>query len=136
MFVEKNLVTWRRKKHKVVARSSAEAEFKDMAHGLCELIWIKRIVQDLGLRHPEPMMLHCDNKAAIAIENNLVQHDRTKHVEVNRHFIKNHLNQGIISLPFVFSQTQLAEIFTKTVSGKIFCSSLDKLVIIDIHSPT
>ena len=135
MFVGKNLVTWRSKKQKVVARSSAEAEFRGMAHGVCELIWIKRIIQDLGLKHPEPMMLHCDNKAAIAIANNPVQHDRTKHVEVDRHFIKDHLNQGTISLPFVSSQTQLADVLTKAVSGNIFHSSLDKLGMMDIHSP-
>ena len=76
-----------------------------MAHGVCELIRIKRIVQDLCLRHPEPMMLHCDNKAAIVIANNPVQHDRTKYLEVDRHFIKDHLNQGTISFPFVSSQT-------------------------------
>ena len=63
-----------------------------MAHGVYELLWIKQIVQDLGLRHLKPMLLHCNNKAAIAIANNPVQHDRTKHVEVDRHFIKDHLN--------------------------------------------
>ena len=82
------------------------------------------------------MMLHCDNKAAIAIANNPVQHDRTKHVEVDRHFIKDHLNQGTISLPFVSSQTQLADVLTKTVSEKIFHSSLVKLGMMNIHSPT
>ena len=82
------------------------------------------------------MLLHCDNKVAIAIVNNPVQHDQTKHVEVDRHFIKDHLNQGIINLPFVSSQTQLADILTKAVSGKVFHSSLGKLGIIDIHSPT
>ena len=90
-----------------------------MAHGICELLWVKRIVQDLGLRHLEPMILHCDNKAAIAIANNPVQHDRTKHVEVDRHFIKDHLNQGIINLPFVSSQTQLADILTKVVTWQV-----------------
>ena len=82
------------------------------------------------------MLLHYDNKAAIAIANNPIQHDRTKHVEVDRHFIKDYLNQGIINLPFVSSQTQLADILTKAVSGKVFHSSLGKLGIIDIHSPT
>ena len=136
MFVGKNLVTWRSKKQKVVARSSVEAEFRSMAHGVCESIWIKRIIQDLGLRHPEPITLHCDNKAAIAIENNPVQHDRTKHVEVDRHFIKDHLNQGTINFPFVKSEDQLADVLTKAVSGKIFHSLLGKLRMMDIHSPT
>ena len=82
------------------------------------------------------MLLHCDNKVAIAIVNNPIQHDRTKHVEVDRHFIKDHLNHGLINLPFVFSQTQLADILRKAVSEKMFHSLLDKLEMIDIHSST
>lgn len=92
-FVESNPVTWRSKKQKVVARSSAEAEFRGMAEGICELLWIKRVLQDLGICLSKPMRLFCDNKAAIAIANNPVQHDRTKHVEVDRHFIKDHLDK-------------------------------------------
>ena len=81
-------------------------------------------------------MLNCDNKAAIVIANNPVQHDRTKHVEVDRHFIKYHFNQGTISFSFVFSQTQLADVLTKAISEKIFHSSLGELGMMDIHSPT
>ena len=77
----------------MVPRSSAEAKFRGMAHGVCELLWIKRILHDLGLCKKNPMILHCDNKAAIAIVNNHVQHDRTKHIEVDRHFIKDHLDK-------------------------------------------
>ena len=92
MFVGKNLVTWRSKKQKVVARSSDESMFRGMAYSVCELLWIKWIMQDLGLNYPKPMMLYCDNNAAIAIANDPVQYDKTKHVEVDRHFIKDHLN--------------------------------------------
>ncbi|XP_028101868.1 uncharacterized protein LOC114301153 [Camellia sinensis] len=74
--VEGNLVTWKSKKHKVVARSSAEAKFRGMAHGVCELIWIRNILRDLGIDYAKPMNLHCDNKVAIEIAQNLVQHDR------------------------------------------------------------
>ncbi|EXB61168.1 Copia protein [Morus notabilis] len=93
-FVWGNLVTWRRKKQSVVARSSAEAEFRAMANGLCELIWLQRVIGDLQLTIEAPMKLYCDNKAAISIANNLVQHDRTKHVEIDRHFIKEKLESG------------------------------------------
>ena len=118
MFVRKNLVTWRSKKQKVVARSSAEVEFSGMAHGVCELLWIRRVSLDLGLHHPKPMMLCCDNKVTIAIANNPIQHDRTKHVEVDRYFIKDHLDKSTISFPFVPSQDQLADVLTKAVSDK------------------
>lgn len=107
-FVEGNLVTWRSKKQKVVARSSAEAKFRGMSHGVCELLWIKHVLQDLGIDYKDPMSLHCDNKAAIEIAHNPVQHDRTKHVEVDRHFIKENLDRKVIQFPFVRSEDQLA----------------------------
>lgn len=135
-FVEGNLVTWKSKKQKVVARSSAEAEFRGMAHGICELLWIKRVLSDLGIEHTKPMNLYCDNKAAIDIAQNPVQHDRTKHVEVDRHFIKEKLNQKIIQFPFVKSEDQLADVLTKAVSRKVFQNVISKLSMLDIYAPT
>ncbi|EXB74504.1 Copia protein [Morus notabilis] len=90
-FVWGNLVTWRSKKHNVVSRSSAEAEYRAMAHGVCEILWIERILDELRRPVEMPMKLYCDNKAAISIAHNPVQHDRTKHVEIDRHFIKEKL---------------------------------------------
>jgi hypothetical protein len=87
-FVGGNLVTWKSKKQKVVALSSAEAEFQGMAKGLCELFWLRRLLTEIGFTPSSKMNLFCDNKAAIDISHNHVQHDRTKHVEVDRHFIK------------------------------------------------
>ncbi|CAL2255956.1 unnamed protein product [Prunus armeniaca] len=82
-FVGGNLVTWRSKKQKVVSRSSAEAEYHGMAQGVCKLLRLRRLLRDLGFGPQKPMDLYCDNKAALAIAYNPVQHDRTKHVEVD-----------------------------------------------------
>ncbi|RVW60435.1 Retrovirus-related Pol polyprotein from transposon RE1 [Vitis vinifera] len=112
-FVGGNLVTWRSKKQKVVALSSAEAEFRGMAKGLCELLWL--ILTEIGFAPDSEMKLFCDNKAAIDISHNPIQHDRTKHVEVDRHFIKQNLDAKIIQFPFVKSEDQLADILTKAV---------------------
>lgn len=76
--------SWRSKKQNVVARSSAEAEFQAMALGICKLLWMKIILDDLKIKCNGPMKLYCDNKSAINIAHNPVQHDRTKHVEVDR----------------------------------------------------
>ncbi|RVW82645.1 Retrovirus-related Pol polyprotein from transposon RE1 [Vitis vinifera] len=135
-FVGGNLVTWRSKKQKVVALSSAEAEFRGMAKGLCELLWLRRLLTEIGFAPDSEMKLFCDNKAAIDISHNPIQHDRTKHVEVDRHFIKQNLDAKIIQFPFVKSEDQLADILTKAVSSKIFHHSLDKLGLIDIYVPT
>jgi hypothetical protein len=84
----------------------------------------------------EGMRLMCDNKAAIAISQNPIQHDRTKHIEVSRHFIRHHLEENVISLPFVRSGDQLADILTKGVSSITFHDSLVKLGMKDIYMPT
>ncbi|PRQ43270.1 putative RNA-directed DNA polymerase [Rosa chinensis] len=135
-FVGGNLVTWKSKKQKVVARSSAEAEYRGMAHGVCELLWLRNLLRDLGFKLESTMQLYCDNKAAIDISQNPVQHDRTKHVEVDRHFIKEKLDAKIISFPFVPTEEQLADILTKGVSRKAFYDSLSKLGMVDVYAPT
>ena len=135
-FVGGNLVTWRSKKQKVVARSSAEAEFRGMAKGLCELIWLRSLLIEIGFPPDSVMNLFCDNKATIDISHNPIQHDRTKHVEVDRHFIKQNLEERIIQFPFVKFEDQLADILTKAVSSRDFYNSLNKLGVRDIYSPT
>ncbi|KAL5548024.1 hypothetical protein UlMin_003255 [Ulmus minor] len=117
-FVGGNLVTWRSKKQPVVARSSAEAEYRGMAFGVCELLWLRNLLRDLGVNSKDTMNLYCDNTSAIEIAHNPVQHDRTKHVEVDRHFIKEKLEAGIIIFPFVKSENQLADILTKAVASQ------------------
>ena len=82
------------------------------------------------------MNLLCDNKATIDIAHNLVQYDRTKHMDVDWHFIKQNLEAKIIWFLFVKSKDQLADILTKEVCRKIFYNSLDKLGINDIYAPT
>ena len=122
-----NLVTWRSKKQKVVSLSSAEAEFRGIARGLAEVLWIRKLLTEIGFRPKEGSRIMCDNEAAIQISENPVQHDRTKHVEVDRHFIKEKLEGGIIELPSIRSEEQLADILTKAVCGRILTKCLDKL---------
>ena len=135
-FVGGNLVTWRSKKQNVVALSSAEAEFRGMSKGLCELLWLRKLMIELKFKPKEGMQLYCDNKSAIEIAHNPVQHDRTKHIEIDRHFIKQNLEERIISFPFVRSEEQLADMLTKGVSTKCFEESIVKLGMVDIYLPT
>ena len=85
IFLGGNLVSWRSKKQSVVARSTAEAELRSMASGLCELLWLRLLLTELRLFKGGPLRLHCDNQAAINIVNNPVQHDSTKQIEIDRH---------------------------------------------------
>ncbi|KAK6131471.1 hypothetical protein DH2020_034779 [Rehmannia glutinosa] len=136
VFIGGNLVTWRSKKQGLVARSSAEAEYRVMAQGVCELLWVKKLMQDIHLLQEESLLLHCDNKAAINIAHNPVQHDRTKHIEIDRFFIKEKLDDKSLRISYTDSRSQLADIFTKGLSGRLFHSFVCKMGMKDIHTPS
>jgi ATP sulfurylase len=118
-----------------VSRSSAEAEFRSMALGIYELLWMKIILEDLRIKWDEPMKLYCDKKSVIAIAHNPVQHDKTKHVEVDRHFIKEKLESGLICTSYVPTGEQLVDILIKGVQNHVFKNILDKLGMKDLFHP-
>ena len=136
IFVGGNLVSWRSKKQEVVARSTAEAEYRAMALSLSEMIWMKGLLAELHVLRSNTVMLHCDNKSAINIANNPVQHDRTKHVEIDRFFIKEKIDCGILKLDYVKSSEQLADCLTKGLGSNECIAICNKLGLIDIFSPT
>ena len=90
---------------------------------------------ELKLAPSRSMRLYCDNKIVINIAHNPVQHDRTKHVEIDRHFIKEKLREGLICTPFVKTGDQLADILTKGIASRPFYHILSKLGMRDIFAP-
>ena len=135
-FVGGNIVTWRSKKQSVVARSSAEAEYRAMASAACELIWLKGLLCDLGFLQSTAMPLHCDNQAAMHIASNPVFHERTKHIEVDCHYIRNQVQSQVIATVYTRSEDQLADIFTKSLSSAQFQNILGKLGSINLLDPS
>jgi hypothetical protein len=128
-------VTWKSKKQTVVARSSAEAEYRAMAHTTSELMWLQHFLCEIGFSPPTPIPLFCDNQAAIHIASNPVFHERTKHIEVDCHFIRDKILSNDISTPYMKSGEQLADMFTKSLCCsrlKFICS---KLGLYDIYAP-
>ena len=100
-FVGGNLVTWRSKKQNVVAKSSAEVEYRAMTHTACELMWIKNLMTELGFQVKEPMVMFCDNQAATYIASNPMFHAHTKHIGVDCHFIREVVLKGEVVTPYV-----------------------------------
>lgn len=84
-----------------MARSSAETEFTVIAHEICEVLWIRRLLEGLRILCASPMKVYCDKKVAITIAHNPVLHDRTKPVEVDKYFIKEKLEKGLIRMPYL-----------------------------------
>ena len=98
-----SLISWRSKKQTVVARSNTEAEYRALTATTAELIWLRWLLQDLGVDCSIATKLHCDNRSAIQIVHNDVFHERTKHSEIDCHFIRHHLLQGTFTLQSISS---------------------------------
>eukprot|EP00268_Persea_americana_P025822 TRINITY_DN25195_c0_g2_i1.p1 TRINITY_DN25195_c0_g2~~TRINITY_DN25195_c0_g2_i1.p1 ORF type:complete len:278 (+),score=33.22 TRINITY_DN25195_c0_g2_i1:2074-2907(+) len=113
-------VSWSAKKQSTVARSSAEAEYRSLAHTAAELSWICMLLRDLRVFLPSRLILWCDNISASSLAANPVFHARTKHVEADYHFVREKVLQKTMEVRYVNTQDQLADIFTKGLHPRRF----------------
>ncbi|XP_028088677.1 uncharacterized protein LOC114289206 [Camellia sinensis] len=134
-FLGTHLLSWKSKRQAIVSRSSAEVEYRAMAHGTCELLWLWSILTELGFEENNSSKLFCDNKSAILLASDFVLHERTKHIEVDIHFILEKVRADIVCPSFVPSSDSTTDIFTKSIGPSLLLSSIGKLGLVDIFDP-
>lgn len=125
-------ISWKTKKQSVVACSTAEAEYRAMALTCCEVTWFSSLLKDIGLTNLPPTIIKSDNQAALSIVANPVLHERTKHIEIDCHFIRDKIHEGAVTTTHVPSHSQLTDILTKPLTGSsiiIFFVSLESRML-------
>ncbi|XP_019262483.1 PREDICTED: uncharacterized protein LOC109240315 [Nicotiana attenuata] len=125
-------ISWKSKKQISISLSSAESEYRSMRRVTAEITWLVRLLADLSAPPTLPVPLHSDSQAAIHIARNPVFHERTKHVELDCHFVRQQFLAGLISLSFVPSKDQVADLFTKPLSGISHTNIMRKLGVLSL----
>ncbi|KAJ9542170.1 LOW QUALITY PROTEIN: hypothetical protein OSB04_028676 [Centaurea solstitialis] len=126
-FLGDSLISWRSKKQSLTVRSSTKAEYRALADTSQELIWLRWLLSDMGAPQKSPTPLWCDNNSAIQIAHNDVFHERTKHIEIDCHFVRQHVVRNTIQLHPISTLDQPADIFTKAHLPGRFRELVDKL---------
>jgi histone deacetylase 1/2 len=127
VFFGQTPILWKSGKQRTVARSSTEAEYKALANGTDEVIWLQYLLTDLQISSASAPIIWCDNLGATYLSTNPVFHARTKHVEVDYHFVRDRVAKKEIQICFISSRDQLVDVFTEplpTSSFTAFCFKL------------
>ncbi|XP_074267016.1 secreted RxLR effector protein 161-like [Silene latifolia] len=125
-----SLISWKSKKQHTVSLSSAEAEYMSLRRLTAELAWLTRLLAELDVRDVLPVPVHCDSQVAIHIARNPVFHERTKHIDLDCHFVTEQLVGGLITLSYIPSLSQPADLLTKSLSGPQHHVLSDKLGLV------
>ncbi|KAK9063378.1 hypothetical protein SSX86_017248 [Deinandra increscens subsp. villosa] len=136
VFMGDNLISWSSKRQSTVSRSSAEAEYRGVANAVAEVSWVRNLLLELHVPLRTVVVVYCDNVSAVYLSGNPVQHQRTKHVEIDIHFVREKVRVGDIRVLHVPSEFQYADIFTKGLPRPLFTSFRDSLRVRPPPAPT
>eukprot|EP00253_Pinus_taeda_P016998 PITA_16998 len=113
-------VTWACKKQSSISLSSTEAEYRDVVEASKEALWLHQILSEFGFQQQQPTTLWCDNRSAIQLWKDPVQHQRNKHIELNMHFIRKLIHDHVLEVQYCSTNNQVADIFTKALTEAKF----------------
>jgi hypothetical protein len=130
VYLGSNLISWQSKKQPTIARSSTESEYKAVANATAEMMWLRSLLFELGFPLSQPADLWCDNVGAIYLTANPVFHARTKHIELDYHFVREQVQLNRLRVRHISGDDQLADILTKPLPHRSFLSHRDKLRLV------
>lgn len=136
VFLGSTLVSWCAKRQPTVARSSTEAEYRALAQTAAELTWVNFLLRDIRIPQPCPAHVQCDNLSAVHLSANPVFHGRSKHFEVDYHYIRERVALGLVEVNHIPATMQLADIFTKSLPRRSFEFLRSKLGVGDLQLPS
>jgi hypothetical protein len=124
------MISWQSRKQSSIALSIAEAEYIAACSASCEAIWLRKLLTDLFDLEMEATTILCDNQSCIKMTENPVFHDRSKHIEIRYHYIRDMVQRGALKLQYVSTDEQVADVLTKPLSRVKFEHFRDKLGIV------
>ncbi|GKD43833.1 ribonuclease H-like domain-containing protein [Tanacetum coccineum] len=136
VFLGDNLLSWSAKRQHTISRSSAEAEYRGVANVVAETAWIRNLLRELHSPLLTATLVYCDNVSAVYMSANPVQHQRTKHIEIDIHFVRDMVKAGHVRVLHVPSRFQYADIFTKGLPSALFEDFRSSLSVRPPPAPT
>ncbi|MCF8701912.1 hypothetical protein L3054_11040 [Corynebacterium sp. MC-10] len=129
VYLGDNLISWSSKRQPTLSKSSAEAEYRGVANVVSESCWIRNLLLELHCPIRQATLVYCDNVSAIYLSGNPVQHQRTKHIEMDIHFVREKVRRGDVRVLHVPSRYQIADIFTKGLPRVLFDDFCNSLIV-------
>ena len=120
MFLGDNLVSWSSKHQNTVSCSSAEAKYRAVANAVAEASWLRQLLAELHTPLLQATLVYCDNINTVYMSSNPIQHQRTKHIEIDLHFVRERVALGAVRVLHVPTTSQFADIFTKGLPASVF----------------
>ncbi|XP_071727673.1 uncharacterized mitochondrial protein AtMg00810-like [Rutidosis leptorrhynchoides] len=136
VFLGNNLLSWSSKRQLTPSRSSAEAEYRGVANAVAETCWIRNLLCELHCPLTSATLVYCDNVSSVYLVSNPVQHQRTRHIEIDIHFVRDLVAQGQVWVLHVPSRYQFADIFTKGLPFALFDEFRSSLSVRHTSAPT
>ena len=125
------MVSWCRRKQTSVALSTVEAEYIKLSVVVREVVWLRKLLTDLFDYEMDSTVIHCDNQSCLKLSENLVFHDKSKHIEIKYHYIRDMVQRKAVHVQYLSTHEQVVDVFTKPLARTKFEYFHERLVLVE-----